>query len=261
MVLPLVLFLLLGLLWAGGVAWRTGDVAVRARHDAWRRKAEAVHGPFDFGGGDGGIVTATVESPVAIAAAVDGPFVPRSTHVDRGGGWNHPAVDMDRTPNWKLQARALRGTAGNVVDEIGVVLSMAAVAPDLVAGAIQAAVAEEVAKAVPGLSSLLSAFKQGSQDLAAEKERIKREEIGRIDGQVAAVQAQLAEERRRLAMLEADIRAAEQQLAGVAADERTKLEDQIRTLRRQADESRVRQQPLTGRLLFFEEQRRITQAQ
>ena len=260
MVLPLVLFLLLGLLWAGGVAWRSGDVAVKARQEAWRRKAAAVHGPFDFADQSGGHVTATKESPVVVAAAVDGPFVPRSTHHDRGGGWHHPAVDMDRTPNWKLQALALRGTAANVVNEIAAVLSSASALPGLLPGAIKDAIASQIAAEFPMLGSLLGALQQAKNDADAEKERVKAAETARLGQELAAAQKQLTEAKERLTRLEADIRDAETRLAKAADGERQQLEDRLRTLRRQADESRLQQAPLAESLRFLEEQRRLIEA-
>jgi len=261
MVLPIVLLLLLVMLWTGAVAARSGEAAIRARHDAWRQRATAVHGPFDFGDTAGGRIETTVEVPVNVSPVVNGAFVPRSTHVVHGGAWSHTAVDMDQTPNWRLQAIVLRGTAVNVASEIAAVVSNVSALPQAITAAIQEEITKQLAEMSPLIATLLSGFQRAGTDLAAEKQRARSEAIARVSAQIAETKGRLDEEKKRLAVLEADVREAERALPNATAEERTKLEEQLRTLRRQADENRRRQEPLASTITFLEEQKRVTQRQ
>ena len=114
MCLPILLFLIVGIVWLGFAVAAQNDVTVQARNAAWRLR----HGGSAENPGKGpapgerplffvhsNFIDETAQTSVQISPLFDSFAQPESSHRVMGGSWSHAVVDLNEPPSWQLYAQ------------------------------------------------------------------------------------------------------------------------------------------------------------
>ncbi len=196
MVLPILMIMFMGLVWAGRVSIARATSNVAVRHDAWVARRDMNHDPFNFRNTTAGVAHASADATVQISTprlASSSTFT-ASVH---GDSWGSRSVKLNKPPHWPLMAKVLRAGGQNGIDDVNsVVNSLGAAGRSIVS----------VSASLPSLDRLVSSFRQNITDAQANVNERRRQAAA------AAAEKVIAEARTKVAQLDKNIPLLEQDL-------------------------------------------------
>lgn len=105
MCMPVLLVLMVGIVWLGFSVVGQSEVAIKARHAAWKKRFDDNGKPLNFIAEDY-YVTEDATTEISVSPLFDDVAPPESSHDIAVGTWDHDNVDLNRAPSWQLYLTA-----------------------------------------------------------------------------------------------------------------------------------------------------------
>jgi len=195
MVLPILMLMFMGLVWAGRVSIARAATSVAMRHDAWNARKGVHHEPFNFSNTTAGIAEASADITVHVSTPSVSTSATASASV-YGDAWGTPSVTLSKPPHWQLMAEVIRAGGANEVVHI-----------ESVAGSLVAAISQffSISGSISGIDSLITNFQQQLGESKANLEERRRQAAARAEQAIAEVRSKMSELDRKIKLLEGDV--------------------------------------------------------